>query len=453
VIGFLTTGAIWAIAIMMTRAGAWARPLRRLSRGLGKEHSILVLLLLASHSRASRTGAEDTLANPFVLEVIARGVLVVAALALLVPLFTPHARLANVVRGKRYGMLALGLYFAVAALSTLWSASAPNTAGKALEIGVAFGLVWVLVMRDDAIEALKSTLKFVLFLETSLIVVAMLGFLVLPSVFSEELSRPGFLFRGTMIAPFGGPNGFSAVGAMLASFSAAHFFQTPRGRRRGHWVALFSIGTLATVLSSGRQGVIIWMMGLAIVLLIYRRELFILVIAPGAALFVFFSWDVLWGIVSRDQVSGSLSTLTGRTTLWAAGWEAFLLQPLTGYGFGAGSRFVALRAIGRDYLTHIHNGFLEALIGVGIVGFVPFIYAVFRTLGWSIRHLARRVEVPFAILAIPLTMQNVFGLGFGAWFNTNLMLFALLVGLADAMGVKPGKKPTTRLGRRRAYAR
>lgn len=141
--------------------------------------------------------------------------------------------------------------------------------------------------------------------------------------------------------------------------------------------------------------------------------------------------------MSRDQVSGSLSTLTGRTVLWEAGLDALRLQPLIGYGFGAGSRFVALRNIGADYLTHIHNGFLEALLGVGIIGFIPFIYAVVRTLGWSVRHLVRRVDVQYAILLIPLLMQNVFGLGFGAWFNPNLMLFALLVGLADAMGVRP----------------
>ena len=88
--------------------------------------------------------------------VIVRGVLAVAALLMLVPLFVPHARMANVIRGKRYGMLGLFLYFLVAAVSTLWSASPYNTAGKVLEIGVAFGLVWVLVMRDDAVDALAK---------------------------------------------------------------------------------------------------------------------------------------------------------------------------------------------------------------------------------------------------------------------------------------------------------
>ncbi len=446
-IGLLSTGAIWVVAILATRSGPWGRPIRRLSHGLGREHTVLMLLLLAHHARAVRVGAEDSLANPFVIETITRGAFALAALALLVPMFVPQARLAYVIRGKRWGMLGLGFYFVVAALSVLWSASPLNTAGKVLEIAVAFGLVWVLVTGPDAVAALKNTLKFVLFLEASLIIVAIAGFLLVPSVFSEELSRRGFFFRGTMVAPFGGPNGFSAVGAMLAAYSAAHLFETPAGRPRSHWVGLFLIGSLATVLSSGRQGVMIWIVGLAVVLLVFRRELFLLFVAPAAAALTFLNWDFLWGIVSRDQVAGSLSTLTGRTVLWEAGWDALWRQPLTGYGFGAGSRFVALRAIGKDYLTHIHNGFLEALLGVGIIGFIPFIYTVARTVGWSVRHLVRRIDVPYAILVVPLVMQNLFGLGFGAWFNPNLLLFALLVGLADAMGVKPPPARSKRLGR------
>lgn len=449
-IGLISTAVIWGIAIGVTRNARWARSLDALSRGLGREHAVVVLILLAFHSRATRTGAEDTLSNPFVIETIMRGALALAALAVLAPLFLPNARLALAVRRKFYGMMGLGLYFLVAAVSTVWSASALNTAGKVLEVAVAFGLVWALVVREDNVDAIKRTIKFVLFLETCLILVAISGFLLVPSVFSDNLTRPGFFFRGTMIAPFGGPNGFSAVGAMLGSFALASYFQTPKGQPKAHWVALLMVGSVSTTLSSGRQGVLIWLVGISIIMILFRRELFLLFVAPMAVGMVMLNWDIVWGIVSRNQVSGSLNTLTGRTTLWAAGMDAFFQRPITGWGFGAGSRFVALRAIGKDYLTHIHNGFIEALIGVGLLGFIPFIYVVARTLSWSIRHLVRRTEVQFAILAIPLILQNMFGLGFGAWFNTNLMMFALLVGLADAMGVKPQKQRRHRL---RAYAR
>ncbi len=438
-VGLIWTGALWVIAVGITRMG-WAAPLRRLSAGLGREHTAMVLLLLAFHSRATRTGAEDSLNNPFVIETIARGALAVAALVVIVPLFLPQARLANVVRHKLWGIFALGAYFAVSGLSVLWSVFVLNTAGKVLEIGVAFGLGYVIATRRDNVDAARRSVQFVLYLEGFLIAVAISGFILVPGVFAVTLSRPGFFFNETMVAPFGGPNGFSAVGAMLAAFALAHIFTAKRGEPKIHWLALMVMGSISTVLSSGRQGVIIWLVSMSLLFVMYRRTLFLFLIAPAVSLFTLVNWETLWGIVSRSQVTGSLITLTGRTNLWTAGIEAWQKQPLTGYGFGVGGRFVALRSVDLDFVTHLHNGFIEALVGVGLLGFIPFMFAVLRTLTWSFRHLRHKIDVPFTILIIPLTLQNFVGLGFGAWFNTNLMMFALIVALADSMGLRPKKQ-------------
>ncbi len=452
-VGLIWTAALWVIAIGITRTGRWAAPLRRLSQGLGREHAAIVLLLLAFHSRATRGGAEDSLASPFVAETIARGALAMAAMLILVPLFVPNARLAVVVRRRLWGVFGLGAYFVVAALSMLWSVFFLNTAGKVLEIGIAFAIAYVIATRRDSVEAAKRSLMFVLYLEGFLIAVAISGFILVPGVFAQTLSRPGFFFQETMVAPFGGPNGFSAVGAMLASFALAHIFTLPRSANKAGWVGLLAMGSISTVLSSGRQGVIIWLVVISLLMFMFRRSLFLFLIAPATAIFTLLNWETLWGIVSRDQVSGSLVTLTGRTNLWAAGVEAWTKQPLTGYGFGVGGRFVALRSIDLDFVIHLHNGFVEALVGVGLLGFIPLMFVVLRTLSWSFRHLKRRVDVPFAILVLPLVMQNFVGLGFGAWFNTNLMIFALIVALADAMGVRPPRPARRPLGTRLARAR
>lgn len=448
-VGLIWTAALWVIAIGITRTGRWAAPLRQFSVGLGREHTAMVLLLLAFHSRATRTGAEDSLANPWVAETLARGALAMAALIVLVPLFVPNAKMSVVVRRRIWGVFFLAMYFVVAALSVLWSVNYLNTAGKVLEIGIAFGLAYVLATRKDNIDACKRSLQFVLYLEGFLISVAISGFVLVPSVFAGELSRPGFFFQETMVAPFGGPNGFSAIGAMLAAFALAQIFVAPRGQPKVHWYALFVMGSISTVLSSGRQGVIIWLVAMSLLMVMYRRNLFLFLVAPAVGLFTLVNWETLWGIVSRDQVTGSLTTLTGRTNLWVAGIDAWQNQPLTGYGFGVGGRFVALRSVDLDFVSHLHNGFIESLVGVGLLGFIPLILAVLRTLTWSFRHLARKIDVPFAILIIPLVLQNFVGLGFGAWFNTNLMLFALIVALSDSMGMRPARPgPRSQLSRR-----
>lgn len=436
-IGLFMTAGIWLGALGITRIKGIGSGLRGLSRGLGSEHAVLVLLLLASRSSTIRAGAADTLNNPFTIETVARGVFTLIALMIVTPRFVPIARLSLAVRRHLWGVLLLAVYWATAALSITYSAAWLVSAGKVFEIGVAFMLLWVLANRPDAEDAIKRTIGLLLFLEATLILVAVVGFFVLPSTFSETLSRPGFFFRGTMSAPFGGPNGFSAMGAILAAFGLGKYLSIPRGRPRSAWLYLIGLGVAATALSSGRQGIIILVTTAAILLFLHRRELFILLLGPGTAAFVYLYWDQIWGIVSRDQVAGSLDTLTGRTTIWAAAVAAWVKEPITGYGYGAGSRFVALASIGKDELTHAHNGFLETLLGVGLLGFIPFIAAVIRMLIWSTWRLLRRIEPAYAILPVALTMQNMVGLGFGSWLNNHLLMFGFVVALSDVQGLRP----------------
>jgi O-antigen ligase len=201
------------------------------------------------------------------------------------------------------------------------------------------------------------------------------------------------------------------------------------------------MGTVGIVLASGRQGVISWLVSLAVLTLVFRRELFFLVILPLSAFLAMTRSQDLLNILSRNQVEGSLTTLTGRTVFWELAWKAFNRQPITGYGFGAGSRYGAFREAGFDQFSHLHNGFLEALVGVGLLGFVPFVVAVVRVMWWSVVRIFKKVDVPYAIIAIPLFIQNTVGLGFGGWMNLNVILFGLLVVLSDLQGLRLRPQP------------
>jgi len=57
------------------------------------------------------------------------------------------------------------------------------------------------------------------------------------------------------------------------------------------------------------------------------------------------------------------------------------------------------------------------------------------------------VDAPYAILVVPLILQNAIGMGFGAWLNTHLLLFALVVALSDAQGLRPPRAVPVRRGR------
>ncbi len=421
------TAVIWLIAVGVTRTAGFGSFLRNMSRGLAREHLALVLLLLTFHTGAELPGAAG---GSGLLQDALRGGFGFLAMVVIGPRFVAQMRVNRIYRRRMWGMAALLVYIAVGILSVAYTVDLVSTLGKVFEMAVALALVFVLAFREDAGDAIRRTISFVLFLEGALVLTAVIGFFVAPSLFAVRLSRPGFVFAATMDAPYSGPNGFSVMGAMLTGWGVARAFETRRGGRLAPWFAVITLGSVATILASGRQGLIILVVSVAALFFIYRRVFTVLVGAPLAVAVAVTQWSTLWEVVLREQNRGSVATLTGRTTFWAAGWEALTQQPLTGHGLGI-SRIVALRPIGKEQFTHLHNGYLEALVGVGLLGFVPLMIAAVRMVVWSVRSLAAKMDVPYAMLAFPLILQNSIGMGFGGWFNVNYMLFVLVVALSD----------------------
>ena len=436
---------LWGSALAVSSRGRLPGPLANVSSGLGREHTAVVLLMAAIHARLQTVGS-----SPIVLETALRGALVLAALAVVFPTARRSIRLSDTVRRRRYAIAAFAAYVAVAALSIVYAAAPLQTVGKVLELGTLFVIVWHLTSRPDAADALKRTMALVVYLEFVLIAVAVIGFFLLPSTFAETLSRRGFFFRDTLTPPYTSSNSISARGAMVATAAAVLFFKS-LGRQRMMWAAVAAISTFAIVLSAGRQGIAILLVGLAIVLLLVNRQAFFLVAMPLGAVVLLLASDSIIDILSRDQVQGSLNTLTGRTTFWAAGWDAFVARPWTGWGFG-GSRYSALATIGAEEFTHLHNGYLEALVGVGILGFLPLMVTLGFVVHWAWGRLTTRQDPEYAILLVGLVLQNLIGRGFGSWLNFNLIVFALMVGLADtdrpharrAAGRRPQRLVTSR---------
>lgn len=84
----------------------------------------------------------------------------------------------------------------------------------------------------------------------------------------------------------------------------------------------------------------------------------------------------------------SVGNLSGRVDLWKRGWAAFLEQPLLGYGFTTGASGLSdsavkdSRELGR---TTLHNGYMQALLDSGLLGFMCYITFISLAL-WKIYH-------------------------------------------------------------------
>ncbi len=420
-------GVLLIVVLPLTGYRSWLRLPNR-------EFIALALLLIGTNSNISRS-AEDVLQDPVILETILRGAFASVALLLVLPLLMSRLSLEST--GTR-ALTAMTFYGTAAVVSIAYSAAPFSTAGKAYELVVALIIAWTMFLHPDRKQVVRDAVEWLVLLGALEVGIAVVGFFVVPELFSEVQSRTPFIGSATMVSPYSHSNGLSAEGALVSAYALASWLGagTPFGTATSvrlstfFWKIVFVIGTAATVLASARQGLIIWLVSIAVVLWVFRRALFVLAV-PAAALFAIQYWDVIWDVVSRNQQQVTLATWSGRLIYWDVAIEAWSEHPWTGYGFGAGGRFVALSQIGKSNISSIHSGYFEALIGVGLLGLVPLFYAIWRVARWSVRHLRFKTDVSAAVLVAPLLLHASVSLGFAGWVTASVLIFLLLAALSD----------------------
>jgi exopolysaccharide production protein ExoQ len=423
--GLAIAAIVWGVSLAVA-ALVHQRTGRLAALRLDREKLALVLLLLATKAIAVQVSADEVLANPVVVERAARGALGGLAALLVVPTVLSRARRALAI--PLTGFNALLLYATVASLSVVYSVAPVVSLGKAFEIVIAVVIVWVVALSENAPQRLREVVSFILFLEGMLLASAMVGFFVMPSVFSFELFRPGFVFTATMGSPSESPNVLSATGAMVAAYALVAFLEG-NAKTRFSWMVMYLGATAGIVMASGRQGVIIWAVSTAVALFVYRRTLFFLAVVPVVAMTLNTFSEALWSTFNRGA-EYHLATLTGRVSFWQVAVESWVQHPWTGFGYGAGGRFVALSSLDVS-VTNVHSGYLEALLGVGLLGAIPLAFAIMLVARWWFQALSSRVDVRYAILLVPLALHTAVDLGFAAWLKPGFVIFACLVALSD----------------------
>ena len=426
--GLTWTLSVWALVLpLLGWLGLFGRGDGRRFR-LSRPELAIIAVLLGTHSLVAGSRAEDILDDPVVFERVIRGAL--SGLGLVLVLWGLRVALPRLRSGHWPALTVLTGYVGVAFLSFLYSAAPIVTLGKVFELSAGLAIAWAIAGSKTAKQDLADAVRLVVFLEGAIISVAVVGFFALPDVFTAmNDSRPGFLFERVMSSPSAHSNTLSAGGALLAAYSLAAFFRASERSQKALWMTWAVVGTVGMILSSGRQGLVIWLAAVAVLLWTQRRSLFVFVVAPLTALVLAANWEVVWDAVTRNQSSASLATLSSRLVFWSAAIESWQIHPLTGYGYGVGGRFVVLPGISRA--ASLHSGYMEALVGVGLIGALLLLVVVVRVGMWAVSQLRRGADSSSAILFIPLTLHTAVSLGFGGWLNADFLLFAFLAANAD----------------------
>jgi exopolysaccharide production protein ExoQ len=222
-------------------------------------------------------------------------------------------------------------------------------------------------------------------------------------------------FDGAWKGIYAQKNNFSTTMTltMLLFLTLSIVNKNPRERLFATIGLLGSVGMI--ILSTSKSGLIVFIV-MAIVVLLSRlfrwkgvRSILVLdvggmgLLALGAVLSV--TWQAIVIGLGKDP------TLSARTYIWTGALDKVSQEPLLGYGRAAfwhpdsapAMEVGALAAKG-FVPSHAHNGFIDVMLEIGLIGFAVFLLGLILSYGVALRRAYRAAEPedlwPFAFFTL-----------------------------------------------------
>ncbi len=335
-------------------------------------------------------------------------------------------------RPRIAGMRMTDLRFAYAAFallylaSALWSEQRIQTIGKAAELLLAGMVFFEASQGDHPIQQVEGLRQIILLTTSTLGLLAVLGFALRIPTFIQH--RPGLITSTTANAPFLSGNG---LGYVASALFLVVFAEWHSGRIR--WRAAFGQLALALALfsvSASRTSLGILL--LSILLVVFKRSKLTGALAVGGVLlggFLFWT-GVLSFLQGHQAASANIATLSGRTVVWSAAVRQFETHPILGVGGGIGGK-VVIAHIGNTYLeemSSLHNGFLEVLTGLGLIGFLISSYMLLMTTwrAWTTWNTHPEFAGTY-VLIIHVWMTTTMSTGILGWMGYEVAFFLCIL--------------------------
>ncbi len=197
------------------------------------------------------------------------------------------------------------------------------------------------------------------------------------------------------------------------------------------WQIAFGLALFSVSASRTSFGILL----LTILLVLFKRSKLLATLAlTGVLLGGFLFWSGILNRLQGHQNSSDFVTLSGRTVVWTAAVRQFEQHPLLGVGGGIGGK-VVISHIGNRYLeemSSLHNGFLELLTGLGLVG---FLLGTYMLVGTTLRAWTAWDNHPeYAgtyVLIIHVWMTTIMSTGILGWMGYEEALFLCILSNID----------------------
>ncbi|HEY3626035.1 MAG TPA: O-antigen ligase family protein [Terracidiphilus sp.] len=322
-----------------------------------------------------------------------------------------------------------GLFALMYLVSALWSEQRVQTIGKAAELLLA-GMVFFEATRDShPIERVEGLRRITLLTMSTVGSAAVLGFLLRIPAFVQH--RPGLISTTTAQSPFLSGNGLGYVASALLLVVLAEWQARRLAGKYAFWQLAFGLVLFSVSASRTSFGILL----LSTLLVIFKRSKILATLAlTGVLLAGFLFWSGILNRLQGHQNSSDFVTLSGRTVVWTAAVRQFEQHPLIGVGGGIGGK-VVISHIGNRYLeemSSLHNGFLELLTGLGLVGFLIGTYMLVATTFRAWSAWDKRPEYAGTyVLIIHVWMTTTMSTGILGWMGYEVALFLCILSNID----------------------
>ena len=323
-----------------------------------------------------------------------------------------------------YGLFAL-LYF----LSVAWSQQPVQTIGKSGELLLAGMVFFEATRAENAIERVEGLRRITLLAMSTVGTLAVVGYLARMPAFVQH--RPGLISSTTAQAPFLSGNGLGYVASALLLVVLAEWQAKRISGKAAFWQVLFGLGLFSFSASRTSFGILL----LSVLLVLFKRSKILATLAvTGVLLAGFLFWSGILSRLQGHQNSSDFVTLSGRTVVWTAAVRQFEQNPILGVGGGIGGK-VVISHIGNRYLeemSSLHNGFLELLTGLGLVGFLLGTYMLVGTTlrAWQAWDTHPEYAGTY-VLIIHVWMTTTMSTGILGWMGYEVALFLCILSNVD----------------------
>jgi O-antigen ligase len=248
-------------------------------------------------------------------------------------------------------ILALVAYYAVCAVSAIWSPLPPFSLYRAVEVIILLLSTFVALGYAKDFRRAETVV-----LTLSLIVMVL-------TVFARMKTRSFSLSMEDLHT-----NSYTAIGGMVFLYCLGEILNAD-GRRRFVLGGFGLIGFSGLAIGTSSGSNVATVVGLAAILVLARNaKLFVImgvggiVLAPLLAM-VALEKDLVYQILFPGKSQENIETMTGRTTMWQGFLDEIYTHPMIGQGFA-----VLSSGRGQVLLSQPHNSFFSVMLGTGLLG-------------------------------------------------------------------------------------